>query len=120
MDDAGTHPDLISLLSCAIATGEEPPYDMGDTDIDLLGVMEAQRNIGWHLLRYGFISKDWKAEQTKWGMTQDPNYAKKRVIGGQNNFRKLHGNMWRRCGITVTGPFMERMRSRPSRGGWAS
>ena len=91
LDDIGTHPDLISLLSYAVDTGEEPPYDMGDTDINLPSIIEAQGKIGWQLLRYGFIAKDWKAIQTEWGKTRDPNYARKK---GDRWAKQLQETLW--------------------------
>ena len=91
LDDIGTHPDLISLISLATSTGEAPPCELADSDIDLHDIVEKQGTIGWHLLRFGFVAKAWKAEQSWWRMTQDPNYSSKK---GERWAKQLLETLW--------------------------
>ena len=91
LDDIGTHPDLISLISLATSTREAPPCELADSDIDLHDIVEKQGTIGWHLLRFGFVAKAWKAEQSRWRMTQDPNYSSKK---GERWAKQLLETLW--------------------------
>lgn len=91
LDDIGTHPDLISLISLAATTGERPDLDLVESDIALQSVMESQEKIGWHLLRYGFVAKAWRVEQSRWKKTQDPHFSCKK---GERWARQLQESLW--------------------------
>ena len=80
LDDMGTHPDLISIIGLAVTLGVEPPCNVLESDINIRTILKDQGNIGWHLLQYGFVAKEWKAEQCRWKMTQDPNYSPKKGV----------------------------------------
>ena len=46
LKDVITHPDLVSIMSEVIATGREPVCDTSESDINLQGVLDAQREVG--------------------------------------------------------------------------
>ena len=41
--------------------------------------MEAQGAIGWRLIRYGFLAKEWQTAQTLWEKGRDPNYQLRKI-----------------------------------------
>ena len=77
LDEISTHPDLTSLISLAIGSGETPLCEVAESNIGLQNIMNAQHDIGWGILQYGFVVKAWKISQYNWAKTRDPNFLSK-------------------------------------------
>ena len=78
LEDVGTHPDLVSIMSEAIETGREPVCDCSESEINLQGLMDAQRKVGWPYLKFGVLALEWRNTQTAWAELRDPDYSNKR------------------------------------------
>ena len=57
LDEMGMHLDLTSLISLVIGSGETPLCEVTESDIGLQDIMNAQHDIGWGILQYGFVAK---------------------------------------------------------------
>ena len=57
IDEMGTHPDMTSLITLAIGTGEPPNCNAEVPDLDLREVMITQTDIGWNLLQFAFVAE---------------------------------------------------------------
>ena len=60
-------------------------------DIDLQNILNAQTDIGWDLLRFGFVATAWKNTQHEWEKHRDPNYNSKR---SERWSRQLQELLW--------------------------
>ena len=59
-----THLDLTTLLLMAIQDEEIPVQnEFCDSDFAIDRVITEQQRIGWHLVKYGFIKKEWTRVQ---------------------------------------------------------
>ena len=90
LDDIGTHPDIATLLCLAVDSGRRPLCD-AESDRDLSGIMVAQDTIGWGIVRYGFIAKEWTAAQTHWAESRDPNHSPKKTLRWA---KQVQEHMW--------------------------
>ena len=91
LDDMGTHPDITSLIVLSIDTSGQPVCDKPESDIDLQNILNAQTDIGWDLLQFGFAAMAWKNAQHKWEKHRDPNYNSKR---SEQWSRQLQESLW--------------------------
>ena len=66
LHNMGTHPDITSLIALTIGSSDRPMCDNSESDIDLKNILNAQTDIGWDLLRFGFVAMAWKNAQHKW------------------------------------------------------
>ena len=80
LDEIGTHPDMIGLICKAADNGQEPECEEGENDQTMENVKEAQRRIGWSLLRYGFLATEWRKSQLEWAQARDPNFSPKKIV----------------------------------------
>ena len=76
LEDMGTHPNITSFITLAICTRGQP--DNTELDIDLQDILNAQMDIGWDLLQFGFAATAWKTTQHQWAQHRDPDYSFKR------------------------------------------
>ena len=91
----GTHPGITSLIVLSISTSGQPVRDTLESDIDLRDVLNAQTDIGWDLLWFGFAATAWKNTQHNWVKHRYPNYNYK-------SFKNHCGSMWQQYGTTTT------------------
>ena len=87
----GTHPDMTLLITLAIRTRGQPDCDNAESDIDLRDILNAQTDIGWDLLQFGFAATAWKTTQHQWAKHRDPNYSFKH---SKRWARQLQESLW--------------------------
>ena len=76
LDQNNTHPDIALLLILAVETDKTPNKEVGSkSDVNFKDIVDTQSQIGWDLVKYGFLSTEWKKTQHKWALQRDPNYS---------------------------------------------
>ena len=87
-----THPDLITLL--LLAVGEEDTPDQEQTGNDKFGigqVVEEQQQVGWRLVKYGFVTRAQAATQQRWTETTSVGSTQQR---NGRWIKKVQGGLW--------------------------
>ena len=63
LEEMGTHPDLSTLITMAVDTGKKPVCNTNSSDICLQDIVDAQTDIGWKRLQFGFVAAAWRNTQ---------------------------------------------------------
>ena len=64
LESCNAHPDITTLLLFALDSKEPPEEGTGqDSNIFFTGIIGSQTKIGWNLVKYGFLTTEWKAAQ---------------------------------------------------------
>ena len=75
LEDCGSHLDIVSLLLLTVETDKEPPADVRrELREDFTKILDTQLEIGWKLVKYGFLSTTWREIQHEWASQRDPHY----------------------------------------------
>ena len=66
--EASTHPDLVTLIVLALTEEVEAEQDslLQHGEENLATLMRQQEDIGWGLVKYGFLGKAWARTQESW------------------------------------------------------
>ena len=52
--------------------------DSSESEVNLQGVLDAQRKVGWSILKFGVLALEWRTTQSAWAELRDPEYSNKR------------------------------------------
>ena len=72
-----THPDLVTMLLVAVQADND--LDFQDASQQVTPIIAEQKEIGWKLVKFGFISRRWKECQLELGRWTDPNYSHRKA-----------------------------------------
>ena len=75
LDECGSHPDITLLLLLLVKSDKDLPAAVcRESGGDFIRILDTQAKICWGLVKYGFLSTDWKATQHNWLRHRDPNH----------------------------------------------
>ena len=99
LDLRNAHPDITLLILLAVETDEVMHAGIGrNSDVAFTPILEAQSKIGWDLVKYGFLSMEWKATQHDGVSHRDPNHnsnqSKRWMKIVQESLWKYVANIW--------------------------
>ena len=75
LDKCGSHPGITSMLLLIVELDKDPPEAVcQESDGDFIRILDTQAKIGWGLVKYRFLTTDWKVTKHNWLRHRDPNH----------------------------------------------
>ena len=75
LDLCHTHPSLVKLFTRAVYTDSAPDWAHTAECPIIAKMIENQLRIGWHLVKFGVLSFEWKNAQHNWAQQFVPDFG---------------------------------------------